>query len=377
MSTPSGLPELVFVERDPVTIEAAFVTAVETALGTTLALGDPRRALVSAIVALIVQERQHINITGRANLLDYATGSALLALGALVLGQSAEQLPASPALTTLRFTLSATRGEVTTIPVGRIVSAGAVQFATTVALEIPAGSLTGDVAAAAVIAGVAGNGFVAGQIKTLAEPIAFVASAVNLTTSQGGADQETEDAYRERVRSAPSAFSVAGPEQAYVFWAKSASSAIADVSVLADAESPGEVFVRPLLVGGQIPGSEVLALVAAALSDRSRRPLTDLVNVLAPTAASYDIDFTYYIDAASAAQAESIQDAVDAAVVEYQAWQSAQLGRDINPDKLRALVLAAGAKRLDVTAPVREVLTVDEVAQADTVDVTYGGLEDA
>jgi phage-related baseplate assembly protein len=377
MTTPSGLPDLVFVERSAETIEANMLTQIETNLGTTLALGDPRRAIVNGIVALLVQERQNINITGRQNLLDYSSGDALLAIGALVLGASSGLLPAAPALTTILFTLSAPRSDVTTIAAGRSITAGSVEFLTTEAIEIAIGSLTGDVTAQAAVAGAAGNGFVAGQIKSLTEPIPYVASAVNLTTSQGGAPQETEDAYRERVRTAPSSFSTAGPESAYIFWAKSASAAISDVSVATDVAHPGEVWVRPLLTDGVIPGSEVLALVAESVTDKTRRPLTDLVHVVAPTAVPCAVTFTYYIDTASSAQAISIQAAVAAAVVEYQAWQRAKIGRDINPDKLRSLVIAAGAKRLTVTAPTFTALTLDQVAQDGTVTVTYGGLEDA
>lgn len=383
MSSPSGLPDLTFVERDAATIEANFLTQIEAKLSAaagqpvTLALGDPRRALISGIVALFVQERQNINITGRLNLIGYSFGEYIIEAGKLVLGDKYPLLEASKALTTIRFTLSAARAEVTTIPSGTLVAAGTVQFATMTTEEIGIGDLFVDVTAEAVVAGTSGNGFAAGQIKTMVQPIPFVAIALNTTTSQGGAEQETEDAYRERVRSAPSAYSTAGPEQAYIFWAKTASTAIADVSVTIDVGSPGAVYIRPLLVDGEIPGAEVLALVATAVSDKTRRPLTDSVSVLAPTAESYDVAFTYYIDEKKSAQAITIQAAVDAAVVEYRAWQRAALGRDINPDMLRSMVIAAGAKRLVVTSPTYAVLTNDKVAASGTVTVTYGGLEDA
>jgi len=377
LTTPSGLPDLTFVERDAAVIEANMLTQIETALGTTLALGDPRRSLVSGVVALLVQERQNINITGRLNLLDYSSGAALLAIGALVLGDNAALLPTAPALTTIRFTLSAPRAEVTTIAAGRLVSAGSVQFATTASYDIAIGATTADITAQAVVAGVAGNGFVAGQIHTIVEPIPFVASTVNTTTSQGGANQESEDAYKARVRAAPDSFSVAGPEGAYIFWAKSASAAVADVSVTTDPAYPGEVFIRPLLVDGHIPGTEVLDLVYAAVNSSTKRPLTDLVHVLAPVTVNYNIVFTYYLNTEDAAQALSIQAAVNAAVVEYQVWQRAKIGRDVNPDKLRSLVIAAGAKRLSVAAPSFTTLTSSQVAQHYAVTVTYGGLEDA
>ena len=366
-----------FVERDAATIESSMLASIESQMGITLAVGDPRRALVSAIVALFVQERQNINITGRMNLLGYSSGEALIEVGKLVLGDTGDLLPASPSLSTVRFTLSSARDEVTTIPSGTLVAAGSFLFATTEAIEIAVGETTGDAPVAAVVAGSSGNGFVAGQINSIVEPIPYVASAANTTTSEGGAPQETEEAYRERVQAAPGSYSVAGPEEAYAFWAKSASAAIGDVSVSTDEESPGTVYVRPLLIGGGIPGADVLALVESAVTDSTRRPLTDLVEVIAPTEASYSIEFTYYVDAQNSGQALSIQAAVDAAVVEFQAWQMAKLGRDINPDKLRSLVVEAGAKRLTVTAPSYEVVSRDKVAKVSTVSVTYGGTEDA
>lgn len=374
MSNPSGLPDLVFVKRDAATIETNMLSIVETKLETTLALGDPRRKVIGAAVALLVQERQNINITGRQNLLAYSFGAPLLAIGQLVLGDEADKLPASKALTTIRFTLSAIRSSVTTIAAGRLIAAGSVLFETLSALEIAIGDLTGDVVARAVDAGESGNGFVAGQISALVEPIPFVSSAVNITESQGGGPEESDDDYRERVRLKPSAFSVAGPEAAYQYWAKSASSAISDVSVLTGS---GTVAVYPLLQDGQIPGAEVRALVLAALSARTRRPLTDQVSVLALTAVTCNVSFSYWIDRDDATKAETIQAAVTAAVTEYRAWQRAKNGRDINPDKLRGLVLAAGAKRMTVTSPTFQALTKDQVAQDGTLSVTYSGLEDA
>ena len=64
------------------------------------------------------------------------------------------------------------------------------------------------------------------------------------------------------------------------------------------------------------------------------------------------------------------------AVNAYVDWQRA-IGRDINPDELRARIMAAGAKRIVVTAPVYTVVSGTKVAvlQGDAV-ASYGGLED-
>ena len=57
-------------------------------------------------------------------------------------------------------------------------------------------------------------------------------------------------------------------------------------------------------------------------------------------------------------------------------WQRT-IGRDINPDELRARIMAAGAKRIVVTAPTYTVVpgTKVGVLQGDP-SVSYGGLED-
>lgn len=53
------------------------------------------------------------------------------------------------------------------------------------------------------------------------------------------------------------------------------------------------------------------------------------------------------------------------------------LGRDINPSKLTAMVIAAGAKRVVVSAPAYTKVAATSVANLSAAaSVTYGGLED-
>lgn len=69
--------------------------------------------------------------------------------------------------------------------------------------------------------------------------------------------------------------------------------------------------------------------------------------------------------------------AAPAAVDNYVLWQKSKLGRDINPSELIVRVMAAGAKRVAVTAPVFKVTTDTQVAICSTKTVTLGGIEDA
>lgn len=368
------LPDIEYISDDVTTTLNNVLQVHQAITGRTLAPADPERLLLQTMCVLIVQQRALINLTARSNMLRYATGPLLDHIGAF---SNTPRLPAANARTTLRFTLSAPQLSVIIIPAGMRVSTATDPkryFATAQYAEFPVGSTTIDVPAAALDAGIVGNDWMPNQINQIVDPIAFVASAANITESTGGADVEGDDAYRERIHKAPESFSVAGPKGAYEYWAKSASSSIVDVSVSSPA--PGEVLIIPLLTGGEIPGQEILDAVEAACSDKTRRPLTDLLTVAAPIAVNYSVTFSYWISRARAVEAASIQAAVTSAVQSYVLWQKSKLGRDINPSELIRLVMLAGAHRVAVTAPVHTVVAVSDVAVAGTPSITYGGLED-
>ena len=369
----SALPEISFCETDAAKVEQAVITQYEAVSGTKLYPGDPVRLFLEAVAYLIVQQRILIDYAAKQNLLAYSGGDYLDHLGALT---DTPRLTASAALATMRFSLSEALAFVVAIPAGtRVTPDGTLYFATSEAAEIPIGELSVDVSVACLETGAKGNGFVGGQVNRLVDPVAWVATVVNVTKSTGGADVEGDDAYRERIRTAWEKFSSAGPSGAYLHWASSAHQDIVDVSVRSP--NPGDVEVRPLLAGGVIPGQDILDLVAAAVDDKKRRPLTDVVTVLAPEAVSYDVALTYYVSNADAALAARIQQAVSDAVAAYVSWQRSALGRDLNPSELVRRVQDAGAKRVAVASPAHQALESWQAAQEGTVAVTYGGLEDA
>lgn len=367
------LPEVSFVETDPEAIKAEIVSRYENAAGRTLATADPIRIFLLAVADEIIQQRVLINMAAQSNLLSYATGEYLDALGEYLL---VLRLPASKAVTNIRFTLSQALEEVYVIPAGTEITNGIVTFATDEELVIAAGDFTGDVSASCTVAGVAGNGYLPGQISTIVRPMTFVDLAENTNATYGGADIESDEDYAERIRLAPNAFSVAGPIKAYVFYTQSVSSAIIDVSV--DSPTPGVVNVYPLLEGGVIPDQTLLDKVLEKLSAEDVRPLTDDVHALQAEAVTYTINVRYFIKNSDKNKAETIRANVAAAVENYRLWQQGKIGRDIVPAELVRAVMNAGAARLDNTLSpnaFRE-LTKTQVAQCDKdegVTVTFGG----
>lgn len=374
----STLPALDFTEKDAETITEDLIARYEETTGKTLYPADPVRLFLNPIAYKITLLRNAIDYSAKMNLLAFARAAHLDHLGAyLGVTRNAPQ----PAQTTLKFTLPVAVDEVVLVPRGtRVTDAGGtVTFETTEDLSIFEGETEGTVGAVCSDGGEAANGLAPGTLTRVVDPVAYAPDVTNITVTSGGADTEDDENLRERIQLVPESFSVAGPRGAYEYWARTANQSIVDVSVLSPYEEPGNVYVYPIMAGGVLPTEDILTQVNDILNDEKVRPLSDNVIVKAPTTVNYDIDLTYYIARDSAAGAKAIQDAVKAAVDDFELWQKSRIGRDINPSELIRRVMAAGALRVEVTAPEHTVLSLDQLAvrTAETEPtVSFGGLED-
>jgi len=364
-----NLPEISFAEKSAAQIETDILNCYKTLTSQALGKADPRRFFLQAIIPILVQQRVLIDFSAKQNLLGYSTGDYLDQLGAFT---NTTRLPATAAITTERFTLSIATQQ--TIPAGTRVTAGdGIFFATKEDVIVEAGQSYVDVEAECTQTGIAGNGYVSGELNQLVDPLQWVASVSNITESEGGVDEESDDSYAARIQQSSESFSVAGPTGAYQYWAKTASQSIVDV--LIRSPSPGVIEIRPLLVGGEMPSQEILDLVLITCSDSKIRPLTDNVQVLAPEQVFYDISLIYWISSINSSTAGSIQSKVTQAIEDYKLWQKSKMGRAIDPSELITRIKNAGAKRVVVTFPVYQQISEYHVAKENLVTVIYGGLE--
>ena len=380
MNAIKSLPDISFIDNkdiDQVRQEmvADYESFISEATGQTVTLerSSVHRMELYAAAAQIYQAMQYIDRQGKQSILKYSYSDFL---DNLAVFKGVTRNPATPATTTLRFTLSAVRDTATGIPQGtRVSTAGATYFATDVYAEIPAGSTAVDVPATCTVAGTDGNGFAAGELATIVDPIPYVASVTNTTATEGGAEIESDDDLAERVFLAPGAYSTAGPEDGYLYHAKAYSAAIGDV-VATSNQAAGTVDIVFIMADGSTPGEEMIEGLEGYLQGKTIRPMTDLVRVAAPQEVTYTINLTYYINRSDSAKAVTIQAAVAQAVADYQTWQRA-IGRDINPSQLVRMVMDAGAKRVTVTAPTYTTVDATKVSalQGEAV-ISYGGLED-
>lgn len=346
---PDSYPEVTFCETDTAKIVNMLIMGYEAITKRTLYPADPVRIFILWVADIISQERELINYSARMNIPRYAVGIFLDALAEIF--YNVHRLQPEPATCVLRFELSVAQEENYTIPQAiQVTVDGEIIFRTTETILFPAGQDYVEVPAVCLTAGTVGNGFVPGQInKMVDEQFLYFKDVYNVTESEGGTEQESDNDFYNRMRENVESYSTAGPEGGYIYHGKTASSAISDI--MPDSPTPGFADIRVMLHNGELPGEEILKKVEAKLSAKDIRPMCDFVQVAAPETVPFHVDITYYIpEEKNAATAEIIQN-VETAVQNYIAWQTEKMGRDINPSYFHGLLMQTGIKRAEIREP--------------------------
>ena len=375
----SNLPDVSFIDDMTLDdVQALLVKSYEekyeqvTKEKVSLKRADPVTLTLYSCSVLIYQALMCVDRAGKQDLIKYSYGDFLDNIAA---NKGVTRLPAQAAEVTVRFRIPAPRKDAVSIPTGtRVTSGDGTYFGTMEYAEIPPGDVHVDIPCRCQTTGSVGSGLAVGSINTLVDLLPYISGVSNIEESQGGADIEDDESLAERVYLAPSAYSVAGPRDAYIYHTKAYGASVGSVNV--SSPKPCEVEVRVLLKDGSLPSQALLDGILEYLDDDTIRPLTDQVKVLAPYTREYDLDVAYYISKTNAARAVSIQTAVSNAITEYNTWQTGEIGRDINPSELIRRMVEAGAKRVVVNSPAFISLPPSTVARTGSVSVTYGGIED-
>ncbi len=349
-----SLPEPSFIERDAIQITQELIAQYETMTGKTLYPAQVERLIIDLIAYREMLLRIGIQEAAKQNLVEYAAFPMLDSLGELV---GVARLPAQPARTTLRFTLSASQTFDVLIPAETQVETkdGKYIFKTDSDATIKAGLTTVDVSAVCETAGASGNGYIAGEINNILSPVAYVEKAENITVSFGGTDEESDDRLRGRIKEAPEHFSNAGSKGAYHFWAMSAHQDIVDVAVTSP--TPGVVYVYPLMNTGN-PTTEILNLVSGTLNAEKIRPLTDQVSVLSPT--QVDFSITANVTLFSFADSGTVQETINNRLSNYITEMKSRLGKDIIKSQIIALINGVyGVYKTELTSPAADIVLAE------------------
>jgi len=423
------MPDLNFIETDTQTVIDTVLEELENGVNEPLYPGDERRIHGEAMAQVVVAIYNTVNYACRQKMLRYARGSVLDALGE---NRDVTRLTPTPATTTLRFSVSEPVASNIVIPAGlRVTGDFEHYFLTDETVVLYAGAPSVDVTATAEYGGEEYNDIAPGGLSKIVDvsDVPLIDYVTNVEVTIGGGDEESDEAFRERIREAENRLSTAGTAKAYKYWALSANSRVSDALVesktetvrrtlpvyaghafqgganllpdtlaviLPDgskavagvnytatyedelltialagqlAEEPeidiqitrkmyGRVKIVPICAGGELPDEDVLADVLAACTADDVKPLTDMVQVVAPDIEYYDIELTYYTTKANQSEVVKNVEGPGGAIDQYVYWQGSNLDQDINPDELRKLILSpnwaeglTGASRVDIVKP--------------------------
>lgn len=245
--------ELEFIDTDSESIYEKIKESIENTIGESLYPGDERDVFANALSYVLIAAFNSVNDACQQKMLRYARGTTLDALGE---GRGVMRKMSETASVTLKFSVAQSMSSNIVIPSGiRVTGDYEHYFITDDTVVINAGDTSVTVDATAEIGGSDYNGLEAGTITTIVDisKIPLVSSVTNITTSAGGADEEEDDVYRERIREAENAYSTAGTAKAYKYWALTADSTVTDAVVSLEDETVTKdltVYSQKAFIGG-------------------------------------------------------------------------------------------------------------------------------
>ncbi|WP_064581182.1 baseplate J/gp47 family protein [Streptobacillus moniliformis] len=308
----------------------------------------------------------------KQNYLRFARGERLDLKGELY-GERGKRLKESPARATFKFMISKEQKRDIIIPKNSRIRYNDLYFYTDNEYKVKQGGLFTTGIATCSTLGTRANNIAIGEINEMVDIYPYYSGVENITITNNGTDEESDEGYRNRVREIPKSFTTAGSSGAYSFWAKSASSNILDVTVNSPSATNVDVYI---LTDNGLVSEELKIQVENTLNDENIRPLTDKLTIKSPIIYNYNIDFDYYIERENETLLNIIKENVKKAVDEFITWQKEKIGRDINPDELIKKLKLADVKRVVLREPTFKKLDFNQVAINTSSSFNYQGVED-
>lgn len=341
--------------------------------GKTLTESSPETLLFNTVSYMLALRDEKHNDDIKQNYLRFARELRLDLKGELY-GSRGERLGEQKAKATVRFYISGTQATSVIVPKNTRLQYNNLYFSTLEELEITKGKLYVDGIVECNVSGTESNGIPIGQLKNVVDIFPHFEKAENITATNGGSIIENDENYRGRLREVPESFSTAGPDGAYIFWAKTAHQNIIDVAVSTPA--PTEVDVYLWTSEGKAT-EEIKNQVNEIVNNRKIRPLTDKVKIKDPVIKERELKFNWYLNKEDEALSETIKNNVFKEIEDFINWQKSKMGRDLNSDELIKKVKLAGVKRLENLSIEFEKLEFNEIAVItyDSENIKYIGAE--
>jgi phage-related baseplate assembly protein len=358
-----------FVDRSPDAVLAECKAQLEDLLGRELQPAGIEQLILQFVAYREVLLLNRFNAAMSQLLVKFSTAPVLDYLAELV---AVERLAGDYAACSVRFTFVNPHPQ-TIIPAGTRVSYGSFIFATIEERIVEISETCAVVEMAAQELGSAANGIPEGKLTTILDPIAFVSKAENITPTSGGADVETDEQLRERIRLAPSQYSTAGSKQSYEFHAESASPLILDLVVYT--EVPGTVRIAVLLDNPAADFPAVAERIRETCNADTVRPLTDTLVVEQAEAQEYSINVNITLlprtDSAPALQA------ITAALQAYAENRRKEMGQDVTLAQINKACMISGVYDVQIVSPAAPIVVAsNEYAKCTGINVNIVGFNE-
>lgn len=202
----------------------------------------------------------------------------------------------------------------------------------------------------------------------------FATARMQIEDETGALVAEDDARLRRRVQLAPDAFSVAGPEGAYVYHALSAAPWARDATAIMT--TPGRVCVTMLRSGDDpIPSLEEREAVRLSLIDNNVRPLTDMVEVLGPAVHPVTINATLTLYPGP--DGNLVRNRAVAALTTW-VETNRMLGMNLRRSAIFSKLHQEGVHSVDLISPAADlVLGPTEVYAVESITITVADLRDA
>lgn len=392
--------ELEIIENDPEKREQELVELFEKETDKPLYPAQSERISISIMNMLATLIISKFNYAIKNLFLPYAKGIFLDIIGALL---GCPRLSASQAIAVLLVTLYEVFSFDKIIPAGTEIQTkdGEYSFTTDEDLIIPAGSTRGTVGITSVKAGSVLN-YKKDEINILIQNYQFVESVTNISDAEGGSDEESDDAYRERLMIAAEKSSTAGPSLAYKYYAMSADKSIVDVEVECKQENASieyddtkyeftdetidnekfeaevdyyagtitftdkvhnctiKVTLPPCakvdiyaLTETGVASEAIIQKIETEVNAEERRPLSDYVVVQSAVKAEFEISGIVEIE--KDADYDEVVSNVNKALTNYINELSRKLNQPVIPSRIVEVIQAVeGVHSVDLTSPARK-----------------------
>lgn len=230
------MSDLNFINTSAADIVDSVLEELEGGVNEPLYPGDERRIFGEAMAQVVVAVYNTVNDACRQKMLRYARGDVLDALGE---NRDVTRIAPTAATTTLCFGVEQPADSNIIIPAGlRVTGDYEHYFLTDSTVVLYAGESAVEVSATAENGGEEYNDIAPGVLSVIVDvsDVPLIDYVTNLAATEGGGDEEGDEAYRERIREAENRLSTAGPAKAYKYWALSANPLVADAAVISDTE---------------------------------------------------------------------------------------------------------------------------------------------